>query len=435
MPGTTGSALPRIAVPGWRRFHRSPDADERLRSVVIFHTLHVGGPTITMLPRLRWLAERGELTVLFPRRGSIETRKAADAPAEGSAPAQYSTIGRVAVVDYGPMVFPRTPAALVRLLVNGARDSRLLRREIRSRRPDVVIVVTAVVPAAVIAARAEGIPVVAEITELPAPGGGRGSMLMPANLRHVGLDWLVRFTASRADRVTCPSQAVAGRLRDARSVTVAYPGISLPDPAGDRKDFRKRHGLGDADFCIAVIGNVSRSRGQDVAVAALSRLRGRIPDARCMIVGVPHPRVADVAFERELRAQVDRLGLQDAVIFTGFVERIEDAYAAADVVVNPVRSFESFGRVACEALLAGRPVVSSSVGAVPEVLRAGVDALLVPPDDPEALAEAVSSIASDDALRAALVASGAARVRERFSEGAGIERFVAALRSALTQAE
>jgi glycosyltransferase involved in cell wall biosynthesis len=64
--------------------------------------------------------------------------------------------------------------------------------------------------------------------------------------------------------------------------------------------------------------------------------------------------------------------------------------------------------------MAGTPVVATRVGGVPEVLRDGVDALLVPPDDAEALAAAVLRLLRDDALRESLVASGRQRVLERF---------------------
>ena len=100
-----------------------------------------------------------------------------------------------------------------------------------------------------------------------------------------------------------------------------------------------------------------------------------------------------------------------AVTFTGFEEHVEDAYAAASVVVNPAR-YEAFGRVAFEALLAGQPVVATSIGAVPELLRHDVDALLVPSERPRALAKAVARVLSDGDLASRLAGSGSARAQE-----------------------
>jgi glycosyltransferase involved in cell wall biosynthesis len=75
------------------------------------------------------------------------------------------------------------------------------------------------------------------------------------------------------------------------------------------------------------------------------------------------------------------------------------------------------------ALLAGRPVVASRIGAIPEILRDGRDALLVEPDDPGAIAAAVIRLWEDDELRSRLVASGRTRVLAEFDEDESVELF------------
>jgi glycosyltransferase involved in cell wall biosynthesis len=177
---------------------------------------------------------------------------------------------------------------------------------------------------------------------------------------------------------------------------------------------------------VAVVGSISRQRGQDVLVEALPSLRERVPDVRVLMVGDPHPRPADRAYRGELAERAGRLGVAEQVVWTGAVERIADVYAAADAVVNPTRR-ESFGRVAAEALLAGRPVVSTRVGGVPEVLRDGVDGLLVEPDSPDALAAAVVRVLTDPDLAARLVDAGAERVRREFSRERSLAGFAEAV--------
>jgi glycosyltransferase involved in cell wall biosynthesis len=145
-----------------------------------------------------------------------------------------------------------------------------------------------------------------------------------------------------------------------------------------------------------------------------------------VIVGDPHPRGADHAYRAELHDLARRLGVFDALVFTGHVESLGDVYAAADVVVNPTRR-EAFGRVSAEALLAGRPVVATRVEAVPEVLRDGVDGLLVAPDSPVDLADAIARMLEDEHLAARLVASGAERVRREFTPERSLARFAAAV--------
>ena len=150
-------------------------------------------------------------------------------------------------------------------------------------------------------------------------------------------------------------------------------------------DFALPHGIPSDAPLIVVVGAITNGRGQDVLVQALPAIRRSIPDAHLAIVGEPHPRELDREYQRDL-AGLGESPARGVVTFTGFEERIEDAYAAASVVVNPTR-YEGFGRVASKRSVAGRPVVSTSVGAVPELLRDGVDALLVPSDRPKGAGE------------------------------------------------
>jgi glycogen(starch) synthase len=237
---------------------------------------------------------------------------------------------------------------------------------------------------------------------------------------------LARFVSSFSNAIVCCSHTVAAQFHGTKRAPVVtiYPGVE-PAPPGSGPAFRRRENLVDANPLLAVIGNISRGRGQDLIVRALPAIRERFPGTRCVIAGAPHQRPVDLAYRQELAALVDQLGQADSVVFVGFVDPISDVYAAADIVVNPARFNEPFGRVAIEALSAGTPVVAARVGAIAEVLLDGVGALLVEPDDPDRLAEAVTKLWADQELRTSLVERGRKDVERRFDVEASVAQFEA----------
>ena len=132
--------------------------------------------------------------------------------------------------------------------------------------------------------------------------------------------------------------------------------------------------------------------------------------AELVIVGPPR---ADGA----VAPAVERLGLEGAVTVAGIVsaERLVELYAEAEVAVVP-SLYEGFSLPAIEAMACGVPLVTTTGGALPEVVgRDGETALLAPPGDPSALAAALGRALDDSALRERLGAAGRARVVERFS--------------------
>lgn len=148
-------------------------------------------------------------------------------------------------------------------------------------------------------------------------------------------------------------------------------------------------------------GIIAPVKGMEHLVAALPRIRERRPAARLSIVGVPGRGSED--YFAAIQAQVRRLGLETAVEYLGF-KRPEDLareMARASVVVVPSLE-EMFCNVAAEAMAVGRPVIASRAGSLPQVVADDRSGLLVPPAEPAALAEAVTRLLEDDALRARL---------------------------------
>jgi glycosyltransferase involved in cell wall biosynthesis len=153
---------------------------------------------------------------------------------------------------------------------------------------------------------------------------------------------------------------------------------------------------GGALLCVAAI---TPDKGHDVLLDALARIE-RLP-WRCECVGSLE---RDPPFADALRRRVDAHGLGDRVTFSGprVGDELDRAYAAADLLVLASRA-ETYGMVITEALARGLPVIAADVGGVTEALGHGADTdrpgLLVAPEDPSALADALRSWLSDGELR------------------------------------
>ncbi|WP_052746005.1 glycosyltransferase family 4 protein [Allosalinactinospora lopnorensis] len=152
-------------------------------------------------------------------------------------------------------------------------------------------------------------------------------------------------------------------------------------------------------LCVAA---VTPTKGQDLLVEALAHLTD-LPWS-CVCVG---PLRRDPAYVAQLRQMIEQSGLGDRVYLEGpqTGERLAATYAAADLVVLASR-VETYGMVVTEALARGIPVLATAVGGVPETLGQAPDGsvpgILVPPEDPAALAEALRRWFGDDSLRRSL---------------------------------
>lgn len=168
---------------------------------------------------------------------------------------------------------------------------------------------------------------------------------------------------------------------------------------------------------LACVGRVDRQKGIDTAVAALAHLP---PETTLDIWGTGDARYID-----EMKSIAAGIGAGGRVRFHGFAGQAElrSAYASADAVVFPVRWNEPFGLVPLEAMGIGRPVVTTSRGGTGEFVRDGENALVIPADDPVALADGIHRLARDEALRARLL-DGGRRTAERYTATQFAERAV-----------
>ena len=228
------------------------------------------------------------------------------------------------------------------------------------------------------------------------------------------------------DGPAVPAEAECAVLRHARAVVttsswtrerlldryrLAPERVHVARPGVDRGGLAPGSPAGNRLLCV---GAVVPDKGQDLLLEALHRIADR--PWTCTVVGALD---RDPAFVRRLRRRAADAGLDDRISFPGprGGAELTREYRTADVLVHPSR-LESYGMVVTEALAVGLPVVATDVGGVPEALARtveGLPGLLVPPDDPGALAEALGDWLGDPELRERL--RRRARERRTSSEG------------------
>lgn len=159
-------------------------------------------------------------------------------------------------------------------------------------------------------------------------------------------------------------------------------------------------------FTLVITRNLESIYGLDTAIHALALAREQVPGMQLKIAG-SGPQAA------ELKQLVEQLGLADRVTFLGRLERPEVValYHSAHAMLNPSR-VDNMPNSVLEALACGLPVISTNVGGVPYIVQDGETALLVPPDDPRQMAQALVRVYSDRALRARLSERGCREVRQ-----------------------
>jgi glycosyltransferase involved in cell wall biosynthesis len=192
-----------------------------------------------------------------------------------------------------------------------------------------------------------------------------------------------------------------------------------PQPAAGA-EFRERHGISAGAVVALTLAKLARHKGQEVAMAALERLRADGADVVYVVCG-------DGAREAELRAIA--AGLRLPTIFTGLLETddVVAALAAADIVVHPSLR-EIFPNAVGEAMACGRAVVAVDGGGTGELIgRDGSAGLLVPPEDPDALALAVGALIRDPARRREMGLAARGRIEREFPLARMVDGYETAL--------
>ena len=218
-----------------------------------------------------------------------------------------------------------------------------------------------------------------------------------------------RLLTRRASRVIAITHALARFTVErvglpAEKVGVIYYGLDEPPRAwGENPPAR----VPDGARVLLAVCRLAEQKGVDVAVRALAAVRPEHPEAVLVVLGDGPERAA-------LERLVAELDVAGAVFLPGRVGDVAEWLRRAELLVHPVR-WEGFGLALLEAMLAERPVVASAVSSAPEIVADNETGLLVPPNHPTALANAIARLLGDRGLAERLGSAGLARARSEFS--------------------
>lgn len=193
---------------------------------------------------------------------------------------------------------------------------------------------------------------------------------------------------------------------DRARCAVIYPGVEVESTPCCRP-------LPSGGALIGLVGRISKTKGQDIFLRAAAKVSARFPGVRFQVIG--GALFNDQPFEDEVHALSSSLGLDGIVEFTGFVQNVEERFAALDIVVHASPTPEPFGQVAAEGMAAGKPVIATRAGGIPEIVVHEETGLLVAPGDVDELAEAICRLLADASLASRLAARGREHVVKWFN--------------------
>lgn len=375
------------------------------------HVIHYpvfGGPTNQALRLAAPLRERGwDTLVLLP-----------DEP--GNA-AERLRAGGVEVVQL-PLHRLRAnpdPRVQAQFAIGFVPEVRAIRRLIRERSIDLVLLTGLTNPHAAFAARAERVPLVWQLVDTRPPMALRRA-LMP----------LVRWTGAALMSTGLEVARVhPGAMSFGERLVPFFPPVDVDafaTVAGHREAARAELDIAPDAVAVCAIGNLNPQKGHGYLLRAAALARRTVPGLEVRILGAPQ--ATQASYEARLREFAARLGLDPARVFVDPGSRIPELLPAFDVLaLTSVPRSEGIPTVILEAMAAGLPVVSTDVGGVREAIHDGETGTVVAPGDVRAITTELARLARTPGLAAAMGARGREVARASFGTDRCAEAHLRAL--------
>lgn len=221
------------------------------------------------------------------------------------------------------------------------------------------------------------------------------------------------YLIRKADRTVAVSKEISKKMRrakmDPNKICLIENGVNL-DRFQKNIDFgsiKESLGIKKGVPVVGTVGALTKEKGHMILLNAARKVNRIFPQAIFLFVGDGRERL-------KLENVAYKLGIADKVIFAGMRKDVPEILSVLDVFVLP-SFYEGLPMALLEAQTAKIPVIATRVGAIPDVVEDGVTGILVPPKDPQSIAEAMITILSDNQFASRIAQSGFERVRDNFS--------------------
>ena len=251
------------------------------------------------------------------------------------------------------------------------------------------------------------------VSTIHATESGRNSGIHDEVQRYINdTEWLLTYESSEvivnSNYMKCELQRLFGLPFE--KINVVPNGININNFAGIERDyeFRRQYAM-DNEKIILYVGRLVYEKGIQNLISAMPKILNGYHDSKLIIAGKG-------GMLDELKAQANSMGLGDKVYFTGYLnaKQVQKMYKCADVAVFP-STYEPFGIVALEAMLAGVPTVVSDVGGLNEIIEHGVNGMKSYAGNSNSIADSVLSLLYDHKLSANISKNAKNKVKEQFN--------------------
>lgn len=251
------------------------------------------------------------------------------------------------------------------------------------------------------------------VATIHATEAGRNSGIHDDTQRYINdTEWLLTYEATE---VIVNSNYMKGHVQGLfglpfDKISVIPNGINLNNFTGIERDydFRRKFAM-DNEKIILYVGRLVYEKGVQHLISAMPKILDHYHDSKLVIAGKG-------GMLDELKAQVDSMGLSNKVYFTGYLNQkeVQKMYKCADVAVFP-STYEPFGIVALEAMLAGIPTVVSDIGGLNEIVEHGVNGMKSYAGNPNSIADSVLSLLFDQQLAMNVTKNAKNKVKNEFN--------------------